>query len=480
MITLLPQIHQPPVLVLENSNLVQILQTLNRHEWRDLEKWLHAPVHNTHPEVLQLFQQLRTQINGGEKIETAAVSRLVASARADSIDHLHHLKSYLMKCVEDFLLWSAWNADTVARQHTLALIYRHRQLGKLAQRARRNATQLQDSNPTRNLDYFEKNVRLEYESIRQAEQEHTARAQNLQPLLDAQDVHFALEKLQTGCLMLSQLAVSPRAYDRGLLDPLLRFLENHRHLQIPAIALYYHGYHALLDPGADHHFQYFKTLLQEHGLSFEGEELRNLYLLAVNFCIRRLNRQERTYLREVFDLYQSGIALGVFLENGQLSKFTYTNIAQAGMGLGEFPWVADFLEQYKKYLPPELREPVSNFNLARLYYETGQPAEAMRCLLRVEHDDIIHNLAAKTLLAKIYFEQGEFNALDSLLDSIEAYIRRKKVLGYHRDNYLGFVRMLRLLHTTDFGNATKRVEIRQKIAGTKVLAEREWFTRITT
>jgi hypothetical protein len=464
---------------LENSNLVQILQTLSRQEWRDLEKWLRSPVHNTHPEVTQLFWQLREQISGGEKLETAAMGRLVAPARADSVDHLHHLKSYLMKSVEDFLLWSAWNAGAVARQQTLAVVYRRRQLGKLAQRARRNAAQLQQSAPARDLDHFEKNVRLEYEAIRQAEQEHTAQTQDLQPLLDAQDIRFALEKLQTGCLMLSQMAVSPRAYDRGLLDPLLRFLENHRHLQIPAIALYYHGYQALLEPGADGHFQHFKALLQEHGPSFEGEELRNLYLLAVNFCIRRLNRQERAYLREVFDLYQSGIALGVFLENGQLSRFTYTNIAQAGMGLGEFLWVAGFLEQYKKYLPVELREPVSNFNLARLYYETGRPAEAMRCLLRVEHDDIIHNLAAKTLLAKIYFEQGEFNALDSLLDSIEAYIRRKKVLGYHRDNYLGFVRMLRLLHTTEPGNAAKRAEIRQKIAGAKVLAEREWLTRIT-
>ncbi len=464
---------------MENSNLVQILQTLTRQEWRDLEKWLQSPAHNTHTEVLQLLLQLRVQINGGEKLETAAVTRLVAPARPDNIDHLHHLKSYLMKCLEDFLLWSAWNADAVARQQTLAYIYRRRQLGKLAQRARRNATLLQQGAPARNLDHFEKNVRLEYENIRQAEQEHTAQTRDLQPLMDAQDVRFALEKLQTGCLMLSQLAVSPRAYDRGLLDPLLLFLENHRYLQIPAIALYYNGYHALLDPAADGHFQQFKALLQEHGPAFEGEELRNLYLLAVNFCIRRLNRQERSYLREVFELYQSGIALGVFLENGQLSRFTYTNIAQAGMGLGEFAWVADFLENYKRYLPAELREPVSSFNLARLYYETGQAAEAMRCLLRVEHDDIIHNLAAKTLLAKIYFEQEEFNALDSLLDSIEAYIRRKKVLGYHRDNYLGFVRMLRLLHTTDPWNAAKRADIRQKIAGTKVLAERDWLTRIT-
>jgi hypothetical protein len=170
--------------------------------------------------------------------------------------------------------------------------------------------------------------------------------------------------------------------------------------------------------------------------------------------------------------------VGAFLQNGHLSRFTYTNIAQAGMGLGEFAWVAHFLEEHKKHLPPELREPVSQFNLARLFYETDRPAEAMHCLRNVEHDDIIHNLAAKTLLVKIYYEQGELNALDSLLDSVSAYIRRKKVLGYHRDSYLSFVKILRFMVSLDLTRAQNRSIIRDKIAAMSVLAERAWLTEL--
>ncbi len=145
------------------------------------------------------------------------------------------------------------------------------------------------------------------------------------------------------------------------------------------------------------------------------------------------------------------------------------------MGLREFARVSDFLEKHRTHLAPELREPVSQFNLARLFYETGRPAEAMQCLLRVEHDDLVHNLAAKTMLAKIYFEQREFAALDSLLDTLAAYIRRKKVLGYHRNSYLGFVKMLRLLAASDLARAGVRASLRAKIEGVKVLAEREWL-----
>lgn len=464
---------------MEKSNLVQALQCLSRPEWREFEKWLRSPAHNNSAEVLHLFLELRKNLGAAEALEAAALSRAVAPARAAAdTDHLHHLKSYLMKSLEDFLLWSAWSADPVARHQTLAEVFRQRNLGKLARRAQRLAGAAQAASPLRDPAYFEKNVRLEYENIRLAEQEHSVQSHDLQPLLDAQDLRFIVEKLQTGCLLLSQQAVSPKPYDPGLLAPLLAFLAQHRYLDIPAVALYYYGYRAQLEPEEDGHFRRLKALLHEHGPLFGGEALRNLYLLAVNFCIRRLNRHERSYLREAFELYQSGLEQGAFLQNGHLSRFTYTNIAQAGMGLGEFAWVAEFLEKHKIHLPAELREPVSQFNLARLFYETGRPAEAMHCLRQIEHDDIIHNLAAKTLLAKIYFEQGEINALDSLLDSIAAYIRRKKVLGYHRDSYLGFVKMLRLLVSFDLARPGNRRIAREKIAGIQALAEREWLAEL--
>lgn len=459
---------------MEKSNLVQTLQTFFRAEWRDFEKWLQSPAHNVNAEVVQLFQLLRLRIQRAQGLETPELGKAIAPGKAQQTEHLHHLKSYLMKALEDFLLWNEWNKDPADRQQALAGIFRQRNLPKLAQRAQKQATETLEASPSRNLAFFEKNLRLEYESLRLSELENTAQSHDLQSLMDAQDVRFVVEKLQTGCLLLSQQAVSPRQYDSGLLETLLAYLENHRYLDIPMVALYYHGYLAQLSE-EESHFRRLKALLEAHGPDFKGEELRNLYLLAINFCIRRLNRLERSYLREVFELYQSGLAFGAFLQHGRLSRFTYTNIAQAGMGLGEFEWVAGFLEQYKAFLAPELQEPVSRFSLARLYYETGRRAEAMDCLLRIEHDDIIHNLAAKILLAKIFYEEGALNALDSLLDTISAYIRRKKVLGYHRDSYLGFVKIMRLIVSLDLSRSENRRKVRERIAGLKVLAEREWL-----
>lgn len=461
---------------MENSVIIQVLSTLSKPEWRELGKWVRSTAHNQDDEVIRLFEHLQASIAGRRIDSGLVIARKAFGKDTDDTDHLHHVSSYLMKVVTDYLLWAEQSGKPAYfRHYQLTQIFRRRQLGKLARRFYEKAQGGFSTHNNRGLPYYADKVGLLHEKVRLEESGAMLQHHDLQPLLEAQDIRFIIEKLQTGCLMLSQKAVSSREYDLGMLNLLTRFLEGHEYLNEPAVALYYHGYRALSDTDGEPHFQRLKRLLDQYGAGFEAEELRNLYLLAINFCIRKINRSERTYLREVFELYQSGLQVGAFLENGQMSRFTYTNIAQAGIGLGEFDWVSVFLTRYKPYLPEDIRESVSQFSLARLYYENKQPGKALECLLNIGHDDTVYNFAAKTLLAKIYFEQHEWNALDSLLDSISVYIRRKKVAGYHRDSYSGFVKIMRLILSKRLSERQDRSLIREKIISMKVLAEREWL-----
>jgi len=54
-------------------------------------------------------------------------------------------------------------------------------------------------------------------------------------------------------------------------------------------------------------------------------------------------------------------------------------------------------------------------------------------------------LAAKTLQMKIYYASDAYDLLDSHLQAIAAFIRRKKIMGYHRDNYLNLVQFVQKL-----------------------------------
>ena len=93
----------------------------------------------------------------------------------------------------------------------------------------------------------------------------------------------------------------------------------------------------------------------------------------------------------------------------------------------------------------------------------------------MEYDDVLQNLSAKTLQAKIYFDMHAWQALDSLLDSVSIYIRRKKVLGYHKENFSNTLRFMQRLMALPPGDRESKIQLKTDIENCKVLGEKAWF-----
>lgn len=462
---------------MQSAPLLLILRALPKDRLRSLDKFVRSPYHVTHPEVLQLFQLLKENLKSPDARQNPfGEDTSLSPARKANRAKQYHLTNYLMETVEAFLAQEEWEKQEHLRNGATVESLRRLHLENQAAAMLRYARKRLDQDRLRGSEFHRAQYRLHWEAYQLSLQQGRAKSSNAQELSDAQDIAFICEKLRAGCLLLSHQQVTKQNYDKGLLDPVLAFLNGHRYLEIPAIAAYYHGYFAQLGgEGSDGHFDRLKSLLEEHAPHFSVSETHDLFLMAINYCIRQINQQESRFYREIFDLYQSGLEHGALLENGVLSRWTYNNITLAGLRLQEFEWVKRFLHDYAPLLPESHREGAVNFNLARYYYETGALRESMRHLLGIEYDDVLHNLAAKTTLCKIYFKLGETDALENQLDSIQIYLRRKKVLGYHRDNYLAIVRFTRKLLAVNPNNKSEREKLREEIRTAPVLTEREWL-----
>ncbi len=88
---------------------------------------------------------------------------------------------------------------------------------------------------------------------------------------------------------------------------------------------------------------------------------------------------------------------------------------------------------------------------------------------------MLHNLDARRMLLRSYFELGEFSALDSLLDSFTIFLRRRRDVGYLRQNYLNLIRFTKKLLQVPAAEKGARERLRREIEETKALAEREWL-----
>jgi hypothetical protein len=413
-------------------------------------------------------------LHGGQRaLQKEQVFAHLFPGEAFNMQKVHYISSYLLKTVEEFLAWQEWRKDEGNYLLSLMKSYQAHNQEHLFENTAGKLDKHLSGSPYRDVGYLRKHYELELERFNFKRTQSTAVEFRLQELSEAQDTAFVAEKLKNACILLSNQAVSKTTYDTGLLDTILPYLENHKLLQNPAVAFYYYSIKTVINFQDDASFGELKKLLHEHLGYFNKNELYDIFIFAINFCIRRLNNSEHNFYQEVFDIYSLGLGAGALLQNDTMTPRTYSNIIMSGLKLGEFDWVKAFIFDYKHALPDKLRDGFFNYNLARYYYEINNYGEAMPLLLQMDYEDVLLTCLGKILLAKMYYEQTEIDSLNSLLASFRTYVNRKKMLGYHKESTLNFIHFTsKLLQGKPNGNFAF---LQKEIGETKVVAEKEWL-----
>jgi hypothetical protein len=276
--------------------------------------------------------------------------------------------------------------------------------------------------------------------------------------------------------------VVQKDYNTGLLSLLLSHIAVQTELlEIPAIRTYYYGYFSLKEPTQTAHFEAFSAAIMQYHSLFSENDIRDLYLMAVNYCIKKHNSGDENYARQGLDLYKKGLTEGFLLENNILSRFVYRNIVAWGLLFKEYDWTDTFIHEYRNRLERSYRDSMFSFCLARLEYSRRNYEAAMLLLQKAEYRDILLGLAAKTILMKIYYELDEWETLEAHLSSMKAYLIRKRVMGYHKTNYQNIIKYTKkisenaLLNVGKIQNPTNLTALREAIEKENILTEKEWL-----
>lgn len=458
-----------------NNKVLRIFKKLSKKEIKLLNKFVRSPIYNQHKDVVLLFDFFRKKIeSSSEEPSSEVIFEAVYPNKPYEAQQLHYVNSYLLKVIEQFLAWHEWQEDDEAPKRYLLRAYRKKRLDAQFERTFSKLQKGQENQAFRNRDFYLSEYQLLSEKVMADAGKRSANLP-LQELSNAQDLSYIVEKLYNACTILTHQAVVKKEYETGLLQPMLDYLHESDLLKVPAVAIYYYSYRMLSSARDKDDFRELKLLLKSSKNAFLPSELRDHYIIAINYCARQINKGDREFLREAFELYQNGLEAEVFLENGWLSRWTYKNIVVSGLQLKEFDWVKGFINDYAEKLPIKIREGNRNLNLAYYYYETKDFDQAMVLLNQTDNDDVLHNLFSKMLLVKMFYEQSSTGALDNLLLSFKAYIMRKKGLGYHKTNYLNFIRYTKRLMKVNFYDKEALEKLSLKITEERYLVERGWL-----
>lgn len=456
--------------------LLELWKALAPSEHRAVLKFLDSPVHNQRADVRTLAALLAdTPHTDWENLDKKTVFASIFPG--DPYDNLrfNHTCSFLVQRIEAYLAWQEMERDEKWRHWLLCRSLRRRGMNDHFLRRTESALQKLDGQPLRNAEHHLVRFLLESERYQHRVLHERETPTGLSRVTEPLDRFFTLENLRWAGTALSLKA---RYGAQNLLPysgSALQHAASADTAHAPEVVLMRLGYEALQDIENEENFRQLKALITEKSELFSPAENRDLYLLAINFCLRRHNRGERpAYTREALLLYRDALERGLLFENGLLQKFTFNNILRLACIGGERAWARDFLEKYRPHLPEEDRENTYRFNLASWHYLGGDYAQVPVLFQTFDFSDRDTQLNARQMLLRSYFEMQEWQALDSLLKSFYSFLRRRHDIGYQRLMYLNLIKFTRKLMNGPLARR-KAARLAERIRAETYVAEREWL-----
>ncbi|MBL7826895.1 MAG: hypothetical protein JNJ57_09720 [Saprospiraceae bacterium] len=459
---------------MDQTSLQHLIQTFSPIEKRDAKRFLNSPFFNQRKDLIDLFELYCHAPDTGKVMAW----QLVVGAETYDDQKFRLLQSYLFKLLEKYLSTKELLSDEASEKLALLAAYRKRNATDAFQHARKSLEKKLAYSPYRNGQFHETQFKLLWETHQLNYIQNPTDNALLKELSRASDIQYLSQKLRLICLLAAHQSVYQNSDRLDDDQSVLALASKEEYCNLPAVSIYLLCYNMLTEPDKETHFQQFKSFLISKSGHFSGSEMHGLFILAINYCIRKINAGQDTYSKQVLELYQIGLEKTYLFENDQLSRFTYYNIVAIGIQTGELEWVRYFINEYKNRLEKKFRESMFSFNLARLEYALRNFGFVLELLQKANYRDILLNLSAKTLLLKTYHELGERDALESHMDAMRNYIHRKRIIGYHRTNYLNVVRYMEKLIRLNLDDRQAVNAFVDSVRKEPVLSEKSFFLNL--
>jgi len=468
-----------PVLELHTNKVWQTLCCLGRTEHILLLRYLRSPYFTTSKTLAPLCEIfVRLIEKGAEGFDRLQVwSKLFPHEPYDDINFRKYC-SDLLRLVGGFMAQESDLANEAKQSiGTLTYAVQHK-VDPLLPTALRQARAATQGQHYRALDDFLNAYAVErqYYSWMEFDVKVNTRS-NLEEISTQIDLFYWIEKLKLFSARLSQQRTSNHEYQLLFMEPIVSFLREYPVEQVPELAIYYYSFLTLYDEDNVEHYFKLRRLLREYATVMPQKEAIELTDSALHYCAGKINKGDRAFLQEYFDVFEEAIANRIFLQNGELATWRFNNLVASALGLGKLDWAENFVKNYRDYLPPESRQNTYSFNLARVYRFQKKYDEVLDLLQNVEYDDIGVNMISKMMLLITYYERNDMEVLGSFIESFRVFLNRhKNIPQQRRASYLNLLKYTRRLVRLRPGDRAAVQKLTEEISREKAtIVNHEWL-----
>jgi hypothetical protein len=468
---------------IENTKLAGLVRSLDKSQHSNCRRFLQSPYFNANENMLVLFEQITKLLERGKPLEKELLWRKISDKRTPYNDvRFRKYCSDLYKLIAHFIALEVFEQDEV--QKVLFQLKAIQHLDAVDQKVTNSLTRvsrdLVKTPLTIGTEHYLSQFQIE-KSLFQVLDFATKREEktNIELISGSLDIFFLSEKLRFFCEVQTRMMLKKQEYSFNISpEVILQVIdENPQVLDFPVVRIFHSMYLMLANQEQEQYYHHFRQLLRDHFHKFDRDLLINeLYASAQNYCVRMINKGRKTYLRELFGLFQELADNNLLIQSGQVSPWYFRNIVVVGLRLGEYQWVEKFINEFQHYLPEHMRENAVTFNLAQLYYYQKKYSLVLEQLQNVEYEDFSYNLNSKAMLLATYYELDEIDPLYSHLETFRIYLGRQREMPQSKKNdYLHLIRFTKRLIRIIPSDKEALAKLKQDVMNTRGTVNANWL-----
>lgn len=463
--------------MMTDRKIFGIIKNLNKKERAAFSDFLSSPYFNKDIKLVSLFSIILEYIDyKPDEWDDGKCYTRVYNSSAFNQNVYNKLHSKFFQLYERFIAVEFNEQNLVELELSTANYYLLKKDFKSLNTKLDSIDAILNKNVNKEEDYLRyryKYERLKYDSL--ILNDPRKGALNIQELIHSFDAYFMMVKLELFIVAETRKKLLNVDFDVILKEELIRLIDTNSNSPI-SLKVYNTALKLMLDPTNKDFYQLLIIYIDTYSSLFTKKDLL-LFFNILESGARKIFIQNQDYFIALFDLYNKMIKNEVVLQNNELNPTKFMNFITVAIKVQEFEWAKSIIEKYQPYLPADLVNDYSNFNLAKIHFAQSNYDLVFDLLSDTQYQNIELKLGVKRLYSKVYFEKNEFHALENYLNTFKIFIHRlDSISKYHLELNNSFIshlhKLLKIASDPDRKGIHKFLD---KINAENNLIEKEWI-----
>ena len=463
---------------MDKIKAITVLKTFSKKELGRFADFLNSPYFNKGKKYITRFYKelvrLHPEFDDSISFKRDVYKKLYPDEKYNDV-RFRKLSSELYKLILNFLAEEIFNTDVTGKREYILVQLGNRKLDKLFELELKNSYFELEKTDLRNDQYYRKM----YELISKEKFFYFQRKRSRS--MDLYDTEMiCITKYSVSMLLMKYIErtmemrfFNARKFDLPLFGEVITFIRKNEMLKDPVINILYLQLSLCLKDDDESYFR-LRKLLKKEEKKLDKNQIKIIYTILSNYAVERSEKGILGFLEEVLSVNLEIIRKK--LTEQYISGFLFVNIVTLFLKFRKINELKKFIKENSGLLNPEIKDAIINYCYSCLAFQDRDFDKALVYLSKINFDHYQLKFQIKNLSLKIYYEQGQYEAIYSLMDSYKHILKRESGIPESiKRTILSFLKILKELADIRSGNKRTDKRILKKEFENSSPAEKQWL-----